>query len=288
MMEAIQIRQRGFVLREDHDIFFYDYQSLAPDVENIKELVEAISSILGTGKEEGQLGKTNVFLKRAMAFKLRKLEVLRCKSAAPTIQKWTYAASTSQCIPSDVHPLRVAMSKYQRMRADYRLQNDKAVVVQKIALCNLVRRRDLLHSFGDMGPKELDTNIAEMEKAIEDAAQFGLCAELQKQLEVLQEACKNVKEDLNELEPEELDERIHAMETTIAEAMAARDFGKCGDLQVSLDAHVSARKKKQIPEELDAEIEKLNEKLHNLMTKKQFDKCAQLHKDIDVLKRKRA
>ncbi|ETK86542.1 hypothetical protein L915_08834 [Phytophthora nicotianae] len=171
------------------------------------------------------------------------------------------------------------MSKYQRMRADYRLQNDKAVVVQKIARCNLVRRRDLLHSFGDMGPKELDTNIAEMEKAIEDAA---------KQLEVLQEACKNVKEDLNELEPEELDERIHAMETTIAEAMAARDFGKCGDLQVSLDALVSARKKKQIPEELDAEIEKLNEKLHNLMKKKQFDKCAQLHKDIDVLKRKRA
>ncbi|ETL93082.1 hypothetical protein L917_08680 [Phytophthora nicotianae] len=279
MMEAIQIRQRGFVLREDHDIFFYDYQSLAPDVENIKELVEAISSILGTGKEEGQLGKTKVFLKRAMAFKLRKLEVLRCKSAAPAIQKWTYAASTSQCIPSDVHPLRVAMSKYQRMRADYRLQNDKAVVVQKIARCNLVRRRDLLHPFGDMGPKELDTNIAEMEKAIEDAA---------KQLEVLQEACKNVKEDLNELEPEELDERIHAMETTIAEAMAARDFGKCGDLQVSLDAHVSARKKKQIPEELDAEIEKLNEKLHNLMKKKQFDKCAQLHKDIDVLKRKRA
>ncbi|ETI46604.1 hypothetical protein F443_09014 [Phytophthora nicotianae P1569] len=277
MMEAIQIRQRGFVLREDHDIFFYDYQSLAPDVENIKELVEAISSILGTGKEEGQLGKTNVFLKRAMAFKLRKLEVLRCKSAAPAIQKWVRNMARAEAAIKSKR--RHASFKYQRMRADYRLQNDKAVVVQKIALCNLVRRRDLLHSFGDMGPKELDTNIAEMEKAIEDAA---------KQLEVLQEACKNVKEDLNELEPEELDERIHAMETTIAEAMAARDFGKCGDLQVSLDAHVSARKKKQIPEELDAEIEKLNEKLHNLMTKKQFDKCAQLHKDIDVLKRKRA
>eukprot|EP00644_Phytophthora_capsici_P015319 jgi/Phyca11/547267/estExt2_Genewise1Plus.C_PHYCAscaffold_240174 len=85
MMEAIQIRQRGFALREDHDVFFYDYQSLAPDAENIKELVEEISSILGAGKEEWQLGKTKVFLKRAMAFKLRKLEVLRCKSAARAI-----------------------------------------------------------------------------------------------------------------------------------------------------------------------------------------------------------
>ncbi|KAK1940599.1 Myosin-6 [Phytophthora citrophthora] len=362
MMEAIQIRQRGFALREDHDVFFYDYQSLAPDAENIKELVEEISSILGAGKEEWQLGKTKVFLKRAMAFKLRKLEVLRCKSAARAIQKWVRNMARAEAAVKIqtkarqfvakrhlqrlrrsayrvmyILRMRVAMSKYQVMRAEYRLQNEKAVVVQKIARGYLVRRRDLLHPFGDMGPKELDAKIAEMEKAIEDAAvskqfelcanlqlelekivearkkvrtakeidaaikklnedmeaaamskQFGLCAELQKQLEVLQEARKNVKEDLNELEPEELDERIHAMETTIAEAMAARDFGKCGDLQVSLDALVTARKKKQTPEELDAEIEKLNEELDNLMKKKQFDKCAQLQKDIDVLKRKRA
>eukprot|EP00644_Phytophthora_capsici_P016994 jgi/Phyca11/21130/fgenesh1_pg.PHYCAscaffold_83_\ len=42
---------RGFALREDHDVSFYEYQWLAPDVENIKE-IEAISSILGAGKEE--------------------------------------------------------------------------------------------------------------------------------------------------------------------------------------------------------------------------------------------
>ncbi|KAG6596139.1 myosin-like protein [Phytophthora cinnamomi] len=362
MMEAIQIRQRGFALREDHDVFFYDYQSLAPDAENVKELVEEISSMLGAGKEEWQLGKTKVFLKRAMAFKLRKLEVLRCKSAARAIQKWVrnmaraeaaiviqtkarqfVAKRQLQRLRRSAYRLmyilrmRVAMTKYQRLRGEYRLQNEKAVVVQKIARGYLVRKRDLLHPFGGMGPKELDAKIVEMERAIEDAAsskqfelcanlqlelekivearkkvrtakeidaeikklnedmeaaamskQFGLCAELQKQLEVLQEARKHVKEDLNELEPEELDERIHAMEAIIAEAMAARDFGKCSDLQVSLDALVSARKKKQTPEELDAEIEKLNQELDNLMKKKQFDKCAQLQKDIDVLKKKRA
>ncbi|KAG1710146.1 hypothetical protein DVH05_017153 [Phytophthora capsici] len=43
--------KRGFALREDHDVSFYEYQWLAPDVENIKE-IEAISSILGAGKEE--------------------------------------------------------------------------------------------------------------------------------------------------------------------------------------------------------------------------------------------
>ncbi|OWZ22450.1 Myosin [Phytophthora megakarya] len=346
MMEAIQIRQRGFALREDHDVFFYDYQSLAPDAENIKELVEEISSILGAGKEEWQLGKTKVFLKRVMAFKLRKLEMLRCKSAARAIQKWVRNMARAEAaikIQTKARQfvakrrlqrlrrsayrvmyilrMRVAMSKYQRIRAEYRLENEKAVIVQKIARGYLVRKRDLLHPFGDLGPQELDAQIAEMEKAIEDAAlskqfelcanlqldlekivearkkvrtakeidaeikklnedmetaamskQFGLCAEIQKQLEALQEARKNVKEDLNELEPEELDERIRAMENTIAEAMAARDFGKCGDLQVSLDALVTARKKKQTPEELDADIEKLNGELDNLMKKKQFDK----------------
>ncbi|CAI5713112.1 unnamed protein product [Peronospora destructor] len=346
MMEAIQIRQRGFALREDHDVFFYDYQSLAPDAENIKELVEEISSILGAGKEEWQLGKTKVFLKRAMAFKLRKLEILRCKSAARAIQKWVrnmaraeaavriqtkarqlIAKKQLQRLRRSAHcvmgifRMRVAMIKYQRMRTEYRMRNEKAVIVQKIARGHLVRKRNLLHPLGEMGPKELDVKIAELEEAIEDAAvskrfelcanlqlelekivearkkdmeaaalskQFGLCAELQKQLEVLQEARTHVKEDLNELEPEELDERIRAMETIIAEAMAARDFGKCSDLQVSLDALVSTRKRKQTPEELDAEIEKLNQELDNLMQKKQFDKCAQLQSDIDVVKKRRA
>ncbi|RLN58285.1 hypothetical protein BBP00_00007077 [Phytophthora kernoviae] len=352
MMEAIQIRQRGFALREDHDVFFYDYQSLAPDAENIQELIEEISSILGAGKEEWQLGKTKVFLKRVMAFKLRKLEVLRCKSAVRAIQKWVrniaraesaikiqtkcrqfIAKRRLQRLRRSAYRvmyilrMRVAMSKYQLLRAEYRLQNEKAVVVQKIARGYLVRKRDLLHPFGELGPKELDLKIADMEKAIEEAAlskqfelcanlqlelekivearkkvrtakeidaeikkvnedmeaaamskQFGLCAELQKQLEVLQEARKQVKEDLNELEPEELDERIHAMETTIAEAMAARDFGKCGDLQVSLDALVTARKKKKTPEELDAEIEELNNELNRLMQRKQFEKASKTKK----------
>ncbi|RLN98143.1 hypothetical protein BBJ28_00002449 [Nothophytophthora sp. Chile5] len=361
-MEAIQIRQRGFALREDHDVFFYDYQSLAPDAENIIELVEEISSMLGAGKDEWQLGKTKVFLKRTMAFKLRKLEMLRCKSAARAIQKWVrniarveaaikiqtkgrqYVAKKqlrrlrrSAYRVMYVLRMRVAMTKYQHLRAENRLHNEKAVVVQKIARGYLVRKRDILHPFGGLGPKELDLKISEMEAAIEAAAlskqfelcanlqldlekivearkkvrtakeidaeikklnddmeeaamakQFGLCAEIQKQLEELREARKNVKEDLNELEPEELDERIHAMEATIAEAMAARDFGRCGDLQVSLDVLVSARKKKRTPEELDAEIEELNEEIGRLMQRKEFDKCAQVQKNIDLLKQRRA
>ncbi|CEG45326.1 myosin 29 [Plasmopara halstedii] len=362
MMEAIQIRQRGFAMREDHDVFFYDYQSLAPDAENIKELVLEISSILGAGKEEWQLGKTKVFLKRDMAFKLRRLEMLRGKSAARTIQKWVrnmarieavvkIQTKVRQCMAKKklkrlrqcayrvmyILRMRVAMAKYQRMRAEHRIHNEKAVIVQKITRGYLIRKRDLLHPCDELGPKELDVKITEIEKAIEDAAmskqfelcanlqleleklvearkkvrtakeidaeikklnedmeaaavskQFGRCAEIQKQLEVLDEARKHVKEDLNDLEPAELDERIQAMEITIAEAMAARDFSKCGDLQANLDALVSARKKKQTPAELDAEIDKLNEELDSLMKKKKFDKCAQLQSDIDILKRKRA
>ena len=172
------------------------------------------------------------------------------------------------------------------------MRNGKAIVIQKVARGYMVRKRDMLHPFVEVDPKELDVKIALMEKAIEDAVaskqfelcanlqleletivearkkvrtakeidaeiltlnkdmeaaamskQFGLCAELQKKLEVLQEARKNVKEDLDELEAEELDERIRATEATIAEALLARDYGKCSDLQVILDALVFARKR---------------------------------------------
>lgn len=362
MMEAIQIRQRGFALREDHDVFFYDYQALAPEAENIGELIEEISTMLGAGKDQWQLGKTKVFLKRTVAFKLRKLEVLRSKAAARTLQRWARNMKRSEAaikiqtkarqfsaklklakLRRSAYKLvyilrmRVAMSKYQARLAEFRVQNKQAVKVQALARGYLVRKQNLLHPFDGLGPKELDLKISEMEEAIAQAArnkqfelcsnlqkdlevivearkkvrtakeidgaikqlnedmeqaaqqkQFARCAELQKQLEELQEARKNVKEDLNELEPEELDERIHAVENSISEAMAARDFEKCGMLQNDLDKLVTARKKKQTPQELDAEIARLNAEIASLMQRKEFDKCAQVQKDIDVLKKRRS
>lgn len=362
MMEAIQIRQRGFALREDHDVFFYDYQSLAPQAETVNELVEEISDMLGAGKEQWQLGKTKVFLKRAVALKLRKLEVLRGKAAARTLQKWcrnmklkdaaiTIQTKVRQFVAKrrllklrrsaykilSILKTRVAVVTYRSLVAEYRYKSEKAIVVQKVVRGHLVRKKNLLHPFEGLGPKELDQKISEMEVAIAQAArdkqfetcanlqkdlekivearkkvrtakeidgeiqklneemeqaakskQFARCADLQKQLEELQEVRKNVKEDLNELEPSELDERIRSVETKIAEAMAARNFEQCGQLQGDLDVLVAARKKKQTPEELDAEIEKLNAEIGRLMQRKEFDKCAQVQKDIDALKKRRA
>ncbi|GAB9472769.1 Myosin-i heavy chain [Globisporangium polare] len=362
MMEAIQIRQRGFALREDHDVFFYDYQSLAPQAETIGELVEEISDMLGAGKDQWQLGKTKVFLKRTVALKLRKLEVLRCKAAARTLQKWCrnmkltdaaikiqtkirqFAAKRrlqklrrSAYKMMSILKTRVAVVKYKILVTEYRYKIEKAIVVQKVVRGHLVRKKNLLRPFEGLGPKELDQKISEMEVAIAQAAkdkqfelcanlqkdlekivdarkkvrtakeidaeikklnedmeqaaknkQFALCADLQKQLEELQEVRKNVKEDLNELEPAELDERIRGVEGKIASAMSARDFEKCGLLQVDLDVLVAARKKKQTPEELDAEIENLNAEIGRLMQRKEFDKCAQVQKDIDLLKKRRA
>ncbi|TMW67661.1 hypothetical protein Poli38472_011281 [Pythium oligandrum] len=361
MMEAIQIRQRGFALREDHDVFFYDYQALAPEAESIQELIVQISSMLGAGKEEWQLGKTKVFLKRGMAFKLRKLQTLRGKAAARMLQKWcrnlkrkaaviVLQAKCRQFIAKRrVQRMRKAALKvrgYLRMRVDkkkfeialaeYRYKVEKAIVIQKIARGYNVRKKNILQPFADMGPKELDEKIAELEKAIGEAAksknfelcanlqkdlefvvearkkvrtakeldaeiqrlnkemdeaaaskQFARCAEIQSELEQVQELRKNVKEDLNELEAAELDERIRAVETAIADAMKSRDFGKCGALQDDLDKLVSIRKKKQTPEELDAEIQRLNQEIASLMSQKQFDKCAAVQREIDELKRRR-
>lgn len=362
MMEAIQIRQRGFALREDHDVFFYDYQALAPQAENIGELVEEISTMLGAGKDQWQLGKNKVFLKRTVAMKLRKLEVLRSKAAARTLQKWYRNRKLGECAikiqtkyrqiaaKKQLHRLRraayrivdtlrtkVAVNRYQRLVIEYRMKTQKAIILQKVVRGHLVRKKNLLHPFEGLGPKELDIKISELEGAIAQAArdkqfelcanlqkdlekivearklvrtakeidneikklnedmemaarnkQFSLCADLQKQLEELQEVRKNVKEDLNELEPAELDERIRSMEARIAQAMGARDFERCGQLQGDLDALVSARKKKQTPEEIDAEIDALNAEIGRLMQRKEFDKCAHVQKDIDVLKKRRA
>ncbi|DAZ92418.1 TPA: hypothetical protein N0F65_000202 [Lagenidium giganteum] len=362
MMEAIQIRQRGFALREDHDVFFYDYQTLTPQAESIGELMEEISSMLGAGKEQWQLGKSKVFLKRDMAFKLRKLEILRCKAAARTLQKWARNLQLADAAvriqlafrrhkaKKELRRLRtaayrvmgtlrtkVAVKKYAELLIQHRLQTEKAILIQKIARGYIVRQRDLMHPFAGMGPKELDAEIHRIEEAIAKAArekqfevcaslqkdlekvvdarkkvrtakeidleikkinakmdeaarqkQFAVCADLQKELEELQEMRKHVKEDLNELEPAELDERIHNLEGNIAKAMADRNFEMCGQLQTSLDKLVSIRKKKQTPQEMDAEIARLNGELARVMQQKDFAKCAKLQAEIDELKHRRS
>ncbi|KAJ0396718.1 hypothetical protein P43SY_003719 [Pythium insidiosum] len=216
--------------------------------------------------------------------------------------------------------IRQSASDWVREIFDLNVQSMEAipVIIQKMARGYLVRKKNLLSPFANMGPKELDERIAEMEKAIGEAAknkqfelcaslqkdleqvvearkkvrtakeldtaikkvmhdmdeavrkkEFGRCAELQKELEELQEQRKHVPEDLNELEPAELDERIHQIEASIAQAMQARDFAKCGELQVDLDKLVAIRKKKQTPEEMDIEIARLNQELAQLMQKKQ-------------------
>ncbi|KAG1710145.1 hypothetical protein DVH05_017152 [Phytophthora capsici] len=62
--------------------------------------------------------------------------------------------------------MRVVMSKYSGCVPSAVFRNEKAVVVQKITHGYLVRRRDLLHPFGDMDHKELDAKIDEMERPL--------------------------------------------------------------------------------------------------------------------------
>ncbi|ETV99940.1 hypothetical protein H310_07960 [Aphanomyces invadans] len=362
MMEAIQIRQKGFGLREDHDVFFYDYLALAPASEDICELVTSISEMLNEGKDQWQMGTSKVFLKRSVAEKLKRLKVLREMSAVRTLQRWHKVLkrnSAAIIIQSAMRGWRAkkelgllrsaaytvmkmarghaARTRYKKLVTQHRLEVKCAIKIQAIARGYIIRQKDLLHPFAGMGPKELDARIKEIEHAIEVAAskkQFDVCTLLQKDLHATQEARRlvrtpkevdaeiealihemealaaqkkfaecsvvqaklaalqefrlNMPEDLNELDPHELDVRISAVNEEIVKAMSDRKFELCGQLQEKLDALIEVRKTKQTPQELEAEIHNLNMALTQAMQKKAFDKCGQIQSQLEVLQKRLA
>lgn len=362
MMEAIQIRQKGYALREDHDVFFYDYQALTPDAESIEEMMDNLSDMLGAGKEDWQLGTTKVFLKRHLVQKLQQFEKLRQNSSARILQKWFRLNRQTECAiivqkhfrsysarqllksrRSAAYKLvnivraRLAYKRYRRMVVVHRRQVTASIKIQKVYRGHAVRKKDLLHPFAGMGPKELDERISNIEKEIANAAaakafdlctklqkeldkvvearksvrtakeidieiasltvemevsakekNFAKCAEIQKQIDHLHEVRANIKEDLDELSSEELDQRIAKLEDQMKEAMANRKFDQCAKLQQNMDELVQARKKKRTPQEIDREIAILEKEIYAALDRKDFVHCSEIQKDVDALKKERA
>ncbi|KAG9406978.1 cytochrome c oxidase subunit 1 [Aphanomyces cochlioides] len=311
MMEAIQIRQKGFGLREDHDVFFYDYLALAPHSEDINELVTSISEMLNEGKDQWQMGKTKVFLKRSVAEKLKRLKLLREVSAVRTLQRWRMVLkrnSAAIVIQSAVRGWRAqkqlgmlrsaaytvmkmargytARSKYKKMLVEHRLKNRSAIKIQALARGYIVRKKDLLHPFAGMGPKELDERIKEIEAAIEVAAskkQFEVCSSLQKDLDATLEARRMVRT------PKEVDAEIAELTAEMERLAAQKKFAECSAVQTKLVALQEFRR--NMPEdlneleshELDARISSMNEEIVKAMADRQFELCGQLQEKLDKL-----
>ncbi|RQM10933.1 hypothetical protein B5M09_002481 [Aphanomyces astaci] len=315
MMEAIQIRQKGFGLREDHDVFFYDYLALAPASEDIRELVSSISEMLNEGKDQWQMGSTKVFLKRSVAEKLKRLKVLRELSAVRTLQRWhkvLQRKSAAIVIQSAVRGWRAkkelgmlrsaaytvmkmargyaARSKYKKLVARHRLEVHHAIKLQAVARGYLVRRQDLLHPFAGLGPKELDARIHEIEQAIEVAAskkQFEVCSSLQKDLDATLDARRLVRT------PKEVDAEIDQLVADMERLAAQKKFAECSVVQSKLAALQEFRL--NMPEdlneleshELDARIRSMNEEIVKAMADRKFELCGQLQDKLDTLQQVR-
>ncbi|OQS05565.1 myosin [Thraustotheca clavata] len=362
MMEAIQIRQKGFGLREEHDTFFYDFLALDPAAEDINELVTTISEMLNEGKDQWQMGATKIFLKRSVAEKLKRLKLLREIAAARTLQRGYHTWKRRKCaimIQSTVRSWRAqkklrvlrsaaymimkmtrgyaARMKYLQLIIIHRQRVAAAIKIQAIARGFVIRQRDLLHPFAGIGPKELDARIKEIEAEISLAAkkkQFNRCTALQKdldatiearrlvrtpkevdteiaalhaemdelarqkkyaecsqlqvKLDALEEYRKSMPEDLSDLDPAELDERIEKLKQELDQAMANRQFDACAEIHDRLDKVVAMRKTKQTPEEMDMEIAQLSAALQQAMRNKQFEKCSSIQTELDAVQKRRA
>ncbi|KDO28056.1 hypothetical protein SPRG_20216 [Saprolegnia parasitica CBS 223.65] len=311
MMEAIQIRQKGFGLREEHDTFFYDFLALDPAAEDIHELVASISEMLNEGKDQWQMGSTKIFLKRSVAEKLKRLKMLREISAARTLQRGYHVWKRTQCaikIQSAVRSWRAqkelgllrsaaytvmkmargfaARSKYKRLIVVHRERVAAAVKIQAIARGFVIRQRDLLHPFAGLGAKELDARIKEIEAEIAVAAkkkQFDKCTSLQKDLDATLEARRLVRT------PKEVDAEIAELHDEMDALARQKKYAECSALQTKLDALEAFRK--AMPEdlsdlepvELDARIEALNAELQAAMANRQFDACGAIHDRLDKL-----
>ncbi|KAF0720636.1 Aste57867_150 [Aphanomyces stellatus] len=311
MMEAIQIRQKGFGLREDHDVFFYDYLALAPSSEDINELVSSISDMLNEGKDQWQMGTTKVFLKRSVAEKLKRLKLLREVSAVRTLQRWhkvLQKKSAAIVIQSAVRSWRAqkelgilrtaaytvmkmargyaARTKYKKMVENHRHEVRCAIKIQAIARGYIIRQKNLLHPFSGMGPKELDIRIKEIEKAIEEAAskkQFEVCSSLQKDLDATLEARRLVRT------PKEVDAEIADLVGEMERLAAQKKFAECSTVQTKLVALQEFRRK--MPEdlneleshELDSRIASMNEEIVKAMADRQFELCGQLQEKLDKI-----
>lgn len=95
MMEAIRIRQEGYALREDHEVFFDRFSVLLSreDIANgsngILQLVQALSKWLNVSDADWQVGHTKIFLRRELSEKLERLAKLRVLCAARCISRFS-------------------------------------------------------------------------------------------------------------------------------------------------------------------------------------------------------
>jgi len=88
MMETIRIRQQGFALREEHDIFYKRYRVLSPGSADAKELVEAVSLMFGFDEAQWQLGQKKVFLRKDLLRDLNRLARIRVRASGSKLMRW--------------------------------------------------------------------------------------------------------------------------------------------------------------------------------------------------------
>ena len=104
MMETIRIRQQGFALREDHDVFFKRCRVIAPSSKTAKDLVEGVNAMFGFDEGMWQYGKNKVFLRWELQRKLDGLARVRVRASGSRIARWfiacrrRFAATTVQAM----------------------------------------------------------------------------------------------------------------------------------------------------------------------------------------------
>ncbi|KAL0583084.1 hypothetical protein ABG067_006938 [Albugo candida] len=309
MMEAIQIRQRGFALREDHDVFFYDHQTLTPTADSIEDMMAELSNLFGVGKEQWQLGKTKVFLKRQVAAKLEQMELLRSKASARVLQKWfrnikrREALVVIQCRVRQLLAKKAArrlrqarrligtwmstwraMKRYKAMREAHYRDARYATQIQRVMRGFLVRKKALWLPFANLSANELDVKIAAHEEAIHAAAsafEFEKCAAMQKDLEMLVNARKSVRT------AKELDAEIQMISSELERTAAAKDFTTCAILQKQLQSlkHQRSNVVEALEEleafELDERIYAIENDIKSALKERAYERCKQLQSRLE-------
>nr|CCA17136.1 myosin 29 putative [Albugo laibachii Nc14] len=313
MMEAIQIRQRGFALREDHDVFFYDHQTLTPTADSIEDMMLELSDLFGVGKEQWQLGTTKVFLKRQVAAKLEQMKLLRSKASARVLQRWfrnlkrrealiiiqcrirqMLAKKSARRVRQAGHLIGswtctwLAVKQFKRMRELYYRQSRCATQIQRMIRGFLVRKKAL--GLPSLSAKELDVKIAAQERAIEAAAlaaEFEQCAAMQKELEALLNARRSVRT------AKELDKEIQNVELELEQSAAAKDFEKCAMIQKHLQSLKNQRLNvvEELEEleafELDERMEAVEREIRNALKDRAYERCKELQSRLEELSKVR-
>ena len=135
MMETIRIREQGFALREEHDLFFRRYRLLFPAAKDLTGLIDGLSRRLGVDSKEWQIGKTKVFVKKGLADKLEGLARVLVRIQARRLQR----AWARYCLKLRAITVQAAVRGCLERRR-YQRSRFKVIAIQSLARGNMARR----------------------------------------------------------------------------------------------------------------------------------------------------